>query len=87
MLAKTTEEALALWHWAKEQQLKVPDDSADYKRAATAMLELEQVISMLSDADLLSVDVLARASETVHEARLSIANVGETAVGSEASDQ
>jgi hypothetical protein len=78
VLAKTTDEALGLWHEAKECQLTLAEGTADHERLGTVIIELEQVVSMLSDADLVSADVLVRARETVDQARQTIAAVGQT---------
>jgi hypothetical protein len=69
VLAKTTDEALALWHEAKERQLALAEGSDDHERLGTVIVELEQVVSMLSDADVVNADVLVRAIETVDQAR------------------
>lgn len=81
MPEKTIADALQALEAADRELDRWPPQSAEEARLTGAMVELHQVVSMLSDAAHQNADAVKRGREAVERARVTIAELERQAAG------
>jgi hypothetical protein len=79
MPQRTTIDALNTIALAEQRIAELPPGGDDWQRLRATIIELQQVVSMLSDAAHETPDAVLRGGETVALARQTLSDLGENA--------